>query len=130
MTTEEVVRKAIEAYHNGDADAVSGFIHADIRYCIHADTETGSYHADCLGLEAFWQAVGRIQADWVIDGFRLVDLILDGDRAATRIDTDITSRHTGTSRKTELALFWTIRDGQVVELHEYHDTATVAQSHL
>ena len=128
MTTEEVVRKAIEAYHNGDADAVSGFIHADIRYCIHADTETGPYHADCLGLEAFWQAVGKIQADWVIDSYQLADLIVNGDRAATQIDLAITSRHTGTPRKSELALFWTIKNGQVVELHEYHDTAAAARS--
>ena len=128
MTTEEIVRRAVEAYDNGDAEAVARYLHTDIRYCIHADAEIGPYCADCRGPEAFWQAVGKIQADWVIDSYRLKDLIVAGDRAATQIDLETTSRHTGVSRKTELALFWTIKDEQVIELHEYHDTAAAAQA--
>lgn len=128
MTTEEVIRKAIQSYNSGDGDAVSSLLDDDIRYCIHADPETGPYRADCRGKSAFWEAVGRIQADWNIDEYRLTDLIASGERAATQISVTITSRHTGATRTTGLALFWTVKDGHIVELHEYHDTAAAARS--
>lgn len=126
MTTEEVVRKAIQSYKSGDAEAVSSLLHGDIRYCIHANPETGPYCADCCGKNAFWETIARIQADWSIDDYRLTDIIVSDDRAATQISVKITSRHTGASRETELALFWTVKDDCVVELHEYHDTAAAA----
>ncbi len=127
-TTEEVVRKAIQSYKSGDAETVSSLLHDEIRYCIHANAETGPYCADCCGTNAFWETIGRIQADWSIDDYRLTDIIVSGERAATQIGVTITSRHTGATRETELALFWTVKDGCVVELHEYHDTAAAARA--
>ncbi|WP_420332599.1 nuclear transport factor 2 family protein [Roseibium sp.] len=128
MTTEEVVRNAIECYNRGDAETVSSLLHDDIRYCIHADAETGPYQADCAGIGAFWQAIERIQADWQIDEYRLTDIIVSGDRAAAQIGVKMTSRYTGVSRETELALFFTVKDDRIVELHEYHDTAAAARA--
>ncbi|WP_422038363.1 nuclear transport factor 2 family protein [Roseibium sp.] len=128
MTTEEVVRTAIECYNRGDAETVSSLLHDDIRYRIHADVETGPYCADCTGKNAFWNTIGQIQADWQIDEYRLTDIIVSGDRAATQISVKMTSRHTGVSRETELALFFTVKDDRVVELHEYHDTAAAARA--
>ncbi|WP_420414005.1 nuclear transport factor 2 family protein [Roseibium sp.] len=128
MTTEEIVRKAILSYNSGDADTISALLHDDVRYCIHANAETGPYCADCSGKNAFWETISRIQADWNIDEYRLTDIIVSGERAATQISLTITSRHTGVSRETELALFWTVKDGCIVELHEYHDTAAATLS--
>ena len=128
MTTEEVIRKAVECYNRGDAETVSALLHDDIRYCIHADPETGPYQADCAGIGAFWKAIERIQADWQIDEYRLTDIIVSGERAAAQIGVKMTSRYTGVSRETELALFFTVKDGRIVELHEYHDTAAAARA--
>ncbi|WP_298985566.1 nuclear transport factor 2 family protein [uncultured Roseibium sp.] len=128
MTTEEVVRNAIQSYNRADVEAISALLHDDIHYRIHANAETAPYCADCGGKTAFWEAIGRIQSDWSIDDYRLTDIIVSGERAATQISLTITSRHTGVSRETELALFWTVKDGCIVELHEYHDTAAAALS--
>lgn len=128
MTTETIVRAAIDAYDNGDAETVSMMLHDDIRYCIHADEALGPYQTDCRGKVAFWEAVGKIQVDWEIVSYRLADLIVSGDRAASQIDLEIKSRHSGVSRETELALFWKIKDDRICELHEYHDTAAVSRA--
>lgn len=118
MSTEDVVLKAIECSNRGDADTVSALLHDDIKSCIHADAETGPYHTDCAGKGAFWKAIERIQADWKIEDYRLTDIIVSGDRAAAQIGVKMTSRRTGASRETDLALFFTVKDDRVVELHE------------
>lgn len=130
MTTEDIIRAAVEAYDRGDSAAVAGFLAQDLHYTINANPEIGPYFADTRSTDQFFDAVASIRADWSIDSYKIADLIVSGDRGAAQIAVTITSRHTGRKVDSRLALFMKVRDGQLTEIHEYHDTANQASSRL
>ena len=126
MTTESTVRQAVEAYDAGDLEQVAALIAEDVHYKINSVPDCGPYLADCHCKTDFFDAVGNIRADWEIDSYKIADMIVQGDRAAVQIAIEMTSKHTGTPRSNGLALFLTVRDGQLSEIIEYHDTKLVA----
>ena len=128
MKTEDVIQAAVKAYDEGDGERVSTLIADAIHYQIHGAEGFGCYRCDTHDAPSFWDAVSKIQADWEIKSYRLVDLICEGERGAAQIAIEMTSRHTGKHVSSGLALFLTVRNGQIVELHEYHDTAAAGSS--
>lgn len=126
MTTEAVVRQAIEAYDARNMERVADLVAEDVHYKISAAPDCGPYLADCHCKADFFEAVGKIRADWEIASYKIADMIVQGDRAAVQIAIEMTSRHTGVKRANGLALFATVREGQITEIIEYHDTKMVA----
>jgi len=57
--------------------------------------------------------------------FDVVSMCVDGDRAAVHLKIALTFTPTGAPVSSELAHFWTFRDGKVVEIVEFLDTAMV-----
>ena len=125
MTTEETIRSVVEAYSRGDVDAVNGYLHDNVRYCILTNPDTSPFKADCAGRGGFWSAVQKIQDELVIDRYELEDIIVSGDRAATHITVGATNRVSGKSAHAGMAIFWTVKDGRITDIHEIHDTGMV-----
>lgn len=130
MTTEETIRAAVEAYDRGNSDRVAELVSSDVCYTINSHPDLGPYRADCRTRAEFFDAVSKIQADWNIDSYKIDDLIVNGNRGAAQIALTITSKHTGRSMDTRLALFLTVKDGQLSAIHEYHDTANAATARV
>ena len=128
MSTEQTVRELVEAYDAGNNDRVTERLHDDLRYCIHGNKELACFHADTSCKAEFFDVVAKIQADWRIDSYKLTNLVVEGERAAAQIAVTATSQHTGKSMDTDVALFLTLKDGLVKELHEYHDTMMAARA--
>ena len=126
MTTESIVRQAVEAYDAADMERVAALVAENVHYHINAAPDCGPYVADCQCKADFFGAVGEILADWDIDSYKIADMIVSGDRAAVQIAIEMTSKHTGKQRTAALALFVTVKDGQLSEIIEYHDTKMVA----
>ncbi len=126
MTTEDIIRTVIEAYDRGDKDAVDALVDDHVTYRINS--HDGPYRADCCSREEFWDAVGEILADWEVTSYKLADLIVSETKGAAQIDVEMTSRHTGRSVGTGLALFLEVRNGKLVYIHEYHDTRVASTS--
>jgi ketosteroid isomerase-like protein len=126
MDTETVIRKAVAAYAASDIETVLGLCTDDIHYCIQSTPECGPYCADCRGKAAFVDALSKYVEDWTFGAFELEDLILSGNRAATRQRVDFINRRTGAQLQTLNALFWTVEDGKITEILEFQDTATIA----
>jgi ketosteroid isomerase-like protein len=57
--------------------------------------------------------------------FEVVSMLVDGDRAAVMLKIALTFAPTDEPVSSELAHFWTFRDGKVVEIVEFMDTAHV-----
>ena len=126
MTTEQIIRDAVFAYASQDIDRVLACLTDDIVYTIEASEPLGPYRANCADKEGFVQVIGQIVGDYVVEKFELADILVDGDRAATRIDVTLRNRITGTLVVGQNAIFWTVRDGLVSEVREFHDTAQLA----
>lgn len=56
----------------------------------------------------------------------ITSMIIEDDRAAVRVQAHFRFTPTGRELSTELAHFWTFKDGKAVELVEFFDTAHVA----
>jgi ketosteroid isomerase-like protein len=57
---------------------------------------------------------------------KLLDLIVEGDRAAARIEMRMKSNHTGVEFTNHSGHFWRFEDGSCTEFIEYYDTALVS----
>lgn len=64
--------------------------------------------------------------DFEYRSFRPVDFIHSGDRIAAQVEIHLTRRTNGQELVMRTADFWTVRDGKVVEMVEYYDTALAA----
>lgn len=125
MDTETTIRKAVEAYHRQDVEAVAALLSEDLTYRINARPETGRYCADCGCKADFFAAIQPILEDWEVAAYTLGDLIVAGDRGAAQIDIEMKSRHReGHLFVGRLALFLKVSAGKITEIVEYHDTAT------
>ncbi|WP_428514266.1 nuclear transport factor 2 family protein [Roseovarius sp.] len=127
MQTQDVIEKAVEAYAGGDTAALDALLAEDLRYRINGQPDCGKFTCDVSGKAAFYNTVGEILARWEITGYRMVDLIVSGERAAAQVAHGATHKGTGRQFDTRLALFFAVRDGQITEIVEYHDTAALAR---
>lgn len=126
MTTEQIVRDAVAAYASQDMERVLACMTDDIVYTIEASAAHGPYCAACNGKEEFVGVIGQIVGDYAVEKFELADIIVDGNRAATRVNATLRNRNTDTLVVGQSAIFWTVRDGLVSEVREFHDTAQLA----
>lgn len=126
MDTEATIRAAVEAYSTGDEAGLDALLSDDLRYTINAQPEIGPFCADCDCKAEFYEAVGRILKDWEIGHYRIIDLIVSGDRGAAQIAHTATCRATGRQMDARIALFLTVKGGKLTEIHEYHDTAALS----
>lgn len=54
--------------------------------------------------------------------------IADGDSVAVLGHERLTARETGLTRDTDWVMVWTVEDGQITALREFHQTAAIAQA--
>ncbi len=126
MDTEQTIRTIIAAYDAGQLDRVAELMSDQLCYKINARPESGPYVADCHDKDASLKAIGAIRDDWNIDSFKLADLIVAGNRGAAQIDVTASSRHMDHTVNSNLALFFSVENGLVTHLIEYHDTKAVS----
>jgi ketosteroid isomerase-like protein len=79
------------------------------------------------GKAAFGEQLRVLHEMFEYRKFDPVDFLESGDRVAVRTEIHLTRRSTGNEFIVPAADFWTIRDGKVVELIEYYDTALVSR---
>jgi ketosteroid isomerase-like protein len=128
MTTEETIRAAIGAWTAGDLDAALDLCAEDAGYRIVAVPDLGAFQADCHDRDEFRATLVALLSEFEMLRYDLVEVIASGERAATRVDLRMRHRQTGRMVDTQLAGFWTVRDGKITSLDEWHDTAQVAQA--
>lgn len=69
----------------------------------------------------------RIDAEIEMSDHRILNLVVDGDRAGLRRSVRIRHRGTSAARPLIVANFVTLRDGRIAELYEYVDTVWLKQ---
>ena len=125
MDTEGTIRAAVAAFSEGDDAEFDALLSDDLHYSINAQPGVGPFCAEVDCKPAFYEAMGRILAEWEIRDYRIIDLIVSGNRGAAQI-AYTALRHSGEAQfEARLALFLTVEDGKLTEIHEYHDTAAL-----
>jgi ketosteroid isomerase-like protein len=72
--------------------------------------------------------IGQVDMEFAIEDFEIVDLLLDGSRAAVRWVAAARHRGTGTAIRVEAFNHVVLRDGRIASITEFFDTAATARS--
>lgn len=80
------------------------------------------------GVRRFYEGLGQGLSEIAIDPSTLVVRSAgEGEVLATGTERAV-SRRTSKSYETHSAWLWTVRDGRVIRLHAFHDTAAMAEA--
>ena len=67
-----------------------------------------------------------LDSDFEYRSFVPVEIIDGGEKIAAQVEIHLTRKTTGQKLVMRTANFWTVRDGKIVEMVEYYDTALAA----
>ncbi|MEL6196373.1 MAG: nuclear transport factor 2 family protein [Pseudomonadota bacterium] len=126
MTTEETVRAALDAYARGDLDAAMAHCADTICFCNLAAPNSGLWQFDCHGQAAVRAAFTQIATEFAFEKYEIVELIASGNRAASRQKLRGRHRLTGAVFDSQIADFFTVEDGKITHIQEFHDTALLS----
>lgn len=123
MQTRDVINRIYQLYSAGDLAGAFGSMHEDVCYRWNANTDLARFAGTCASRAEMAGRLEELLTVWEPEAFEPTDPIVEGDRAASRVRIRYRHRTTGKVLESELAHFWTLRDGRVAELVEFYDTA-------
>jgi len=125
MTPRETVEAAYTAYANRDLDAMLDRFDEDLKVVVHPDNPSTKLCGIFDGRAAFADHLAELARDWDFHAYEPLEILVDGDRVATRVRLELSDRRTGQRFVTEIADFMTVRNGRIVALQEFRDTAVI-----
>jgi ketosteroid isomerase-like protein len=128
MSALDTITKVYAAYAQGDMDTGLALCSEDICFSWPVDGRLSSRAGDTTGVSAMRERLVELQTTYEFQSFRPFVIVADDERVAARVAMELKHRNTGRVLKIENAHFWTVRDGRVVELVEYYDTALIRES--
>jgi len=120
---EAFVRKLYAARVEGDIDALSPLFAEDAVFQIAGSPEYSMLASLAEGYEMVMSLMRTIVDTFSLSNAAIVNLLIDGNKAAVRWRATVHVMTTGQTVTTEIAAFIEIADGKVVSLIEFVDTA-------
>ena len=121
----ELVARVYAAIGRGDIPEVIDLTTDDVEIVFPGPATipfAGTYHATD-GVTELFQTIG---ASVEISRFEPRESIVQDDQAVVLGSEHLTAKPTGRSWKTDWAMVWTIRDGKVPRLRQFHETEAPA----
>jgi ketosteroid isomerase-like protein len=120
---EALVKKLYAARVDGDIETLSRLFAENARYQISGSPEVSMLAAVAEGHETIMSLMRTITDTFSLSDVKILDLLVDGNKAAVRWRATVNVMTTGQTVTTELAAFIQIADGKVVSFVEFLDTA-------
>ena len=121
----EVIRRAYEARGRGDLDALMATFHPDAVFTLIGDKKalevTGSFH----GHAGVREALREFIATFDFFDRQILREVVEGDRAAVHSCVIVRYGPTKETWTADCLDLLTIRDGKIIELIEFADTAQI-----
>jgi hypothetical protein len=123
------LKAAYQTWHDTKGGSVGNWLDLmtdDVRcYSLAAGAPAAEFTAPISSKRDFERYFQGLLADWEMIYYKTEQFLVDGDSIAVRGSTAWRNRKTGRVVETPKADFVTFRDGKVVELHEFYDTAAM-----
>ncbi|WP_027058560.1 nuclear transport factor 2 family protein [Mesorhizobium loti] len=125
MRGVDVVKNLYDAY--AKRDIVSALAHCsdDVVFRWVAEPHA-PYIGAGNGKQEFLARLMALDKDFEYRSFVPMDIIDGGDKIAAQVEIHLTRKTTGQELVMRIADFWTLRDGEIIEMVEYYDTALAA----
>jgi uncharacterized protein len=126
MRAVDIVRKLYQTYASRDIEGALADCADDVVFRWIADPLQSRHAGVARGKQEFLARLLALDDDFQYRRFIPVEIIDGGDKVAAQVEFHMTRRTTGYDFVMRTANFWTIRDGKIVEMVEYYDTALAA----
>lgn len=126
----KLVQEAYAAISAADVPTVLGMLAEDVEIEFPGPPEipfAGHYRGHD-GFGQFATALGT-SIDWESRQLEPQEFIAQDDQVAVLGTEQLTATATGRSWHTDWAMVWTVRDGRITRLREFHDTDTIAAAY-
>jgi ketosteroid isomerase-like protein len=120
------MRRVLKAYGEGDQEPVTAILHDDIVWTSNSPLELFRFGGRHHGKSEAIMGMAMISADYTTHHYDVLELVAEDDVVWMTAKLDMTSRRNGRNFKLSLASRWQFRDGMLVGITEYYDSASVA----
>jgi ketosteroid isomerase-like protein len=120
---EGLVKKLYAARVDGDIDALSQLFAENATFQIAGSPEYSMLASLAEGYETVMSLMRTITDTFSLSDVAILDLLVDGNKAAVRWRATVHVMTTGQTVTTDIAAFIEVADGKVVSLIEFVDTA-------
>lgn len=125
MNIKQFLEDMYAAYDRGEADTVRNALDEDLVFTWPTESALTRFSGSVRGRAKFEERIGTVHAEFEYLSFKPVEILVEGDRAAVRIHMKLKRHDNGRKLETHAAHFITVKNGKVVELIEYFDTALI-----
>lgn len=125
LDTANVVESFYALLGGGDIEGAIGLMSDDVQLHFPGPDEipfAGSYR----GKSGVGEFFGNLFNSADLESFEVIDLISQDGKAVAVGRERLVARSTGLPWETEWAMVWTVTDGQIIRVSEYHETASIA----
>lgn len=117
--------QAYQAWRTRDLDRVAAVLADDFSHVIMVPATVHPLGGVSQGKAPSLARLRQIVDEFAFDAYEVEGLIAEGDHAAAQVHLRYRHALTGIVLDTTLGHFWTVRQGLVVTLVEYHDMGHV-----
>lgn len=121
--TESFIKNFYAARVDGDMEALGAFFAPGATFTVAGSPEFSILATTAEGHEAVMTLFQTMTDSFALEDFAILDLLVDGGKAAIRWRASVNVITAGQTYDTELADFLEIEDGKVVSFTEFLDTA-------
>jgi ketosteroid isomerase-like protein len=130
MTREEIekaIRKLYAARVVGNVDAMVGAMAPDVHFGLAGNKTASPVAGSLRGTNELRSQLTKLVGAFKFNAYDIVNVVVDGPRAAVHAKANITSTATGETVDMELADFIEFKDGNVHSFLQFCDTALAAK---
>jgi len=125
----ELIKNVYTSIGQGDIPKVLSMMSDDVEIRLPGPSAipfSGTYR----GHEGFKKFATRLveNIDWEAREMEVLEFIAQGDRVVVLGNEHLTARPTGRSWMTDWVMVWTVINGKVTLLREFHETASILQA--
>ena len=124
---EQTLREAYAARQRGDVEGILKLFTPDARFIMAGSPQTSPVAMRVEGAEPFRTALAGMIKTFLIEDHQVVNIVIDGDRAAVHWRATFRSAVTGDILKSELCDLIEFRDGRIASFREFCDTAAATR---
>ena len=123
----QIVQDAYTAVGQGQIPRLIDMMADDIEIRLPGPTQipfTGTYR----GREGAAQFFLTLSESAEVEQFEPTEFIADDDHVVVLGHEKLTAKPTGRTWNSDWAMVWTVNDGEITALHEFHQTAAIAEA--
>jgi ketosteroid isomerase-like protein len=126
MSIRQQIEECYSAYASRDFEGTMAPFADNVCFEWPASPDQAKWSGCCEGREAMINQLGRLANQFDFLDVQLIDLIVDGSKAAARVAMKLRNRNTGAEFTNQSGHFWRFENDKCVELIEYYDSALVS----